>query len=737
MNEVTFRHDGAVSRGLPAGRADDSAPARGGARIAPMVTQYLNIARRRKWLVLGAVVVALALGLGVTMIMTPQYTARATIEIQRESMNIVRVQGVEPETTTADMEFYQTQYGILESDALAQRVATNLNLFDDPAFFSRMGSRLAEQWFRNGRPIPGVSTRDQRIQAAGALLSRYVSIAPVRLSRLVRIYFSSPDPSFSAQVVQAWTRNFIESSLERRFEATSYARRFLEERLGQLRTRLDESERRLVAYASREGIVSLPGSAEAGERSIVADNLATLNRAHSQAVADRMQAESRLGSGRGATPESLQNTAINGLRQRRAELQSDYSRMMVQFDPDYPPAVAARQQIAALDTAIAREEARVQSSLGGTYRSSVEREQRLAQQVDTLKADVLDLRRRSIQYNIFSRDVDTNRQLYDALLQRYKEIGIAAGVGINNISIVDPAEVPTAPSSTKLVLNLLLALIAGLAVGGALALFVEQIDDAIGDPSELKTILDLPILGVVPNIKGTEPAEALEDRKSDISEAYFTVQSNLAFTTDHGVPRSLLVTSSQPGEGKTTTAYALAKMLGRAGRKVLFIDGDMRSPSVHHLLSLPNERGLSNFLTGDDNLEGLIQRRKDLNLAVMTAGPHPPSAAELLSGNRMEMLIGRVAEAFDQIIVDAPPVMGLADAPLFSRHMEGVIFVVRAHSSRASTVRVAIERLAAAHAHIFGAVLTRFETKRAYYGYGYDRGYGYGYGYGDGEEAKT
>jgi succinoglycan biosynthesis transport protein ExoP len=734
MNELNFRHEGAVSRSLSTGSADDAPPGRAGAaRIAPLVTQYLNVARRRKWLILGAIAVALALGVGLTLMMTPQYTAKATLEIQRESFNIVRVQGVEPETSTADQEFYQTQYGILESDALAQRVATNLNLFNNQAFFTLMRSNQATQWFQNGRPIAGASTRELRIQKAGELLSQHLSIAPVRLSRLVHISFSSPDPSFSALVVQAWTRNFIESSLERRFEATSYARRFLETRLEQLRTRLDESERRLVAYATQQGIVSLPGSTEAGERSVVADDLANLNRARSLATADRVQAESRIG--RGATTETLENPAINGLRQRRAELQGEYSRMMVQFDPEYPPAAAARQQIAALDAAIAREESRIQTSLRGTYQSSVERERQLTERVNALQSGVLDLRRRSIQYNIFSREVDTNRQLYDALLQRYKEIGIAAGVGINNISVVDPAQVPVVPSSPKLLLNLLLALMAGLAVGGALALFVEQIDDAIADPSELRSMLDLPILGVVPNIKGSEPVEALDDRKSDISEAYLTVQSNLAFTTDHGVPRNLLVTSGQPGEGKTTTAYALAKMLGRTGRKVLFIDGDMRSPAVHHLFDLPNERGLSNFLSGDDNIDGLIQRREDLNLAVITAGPQPPSAAELLSGNRVELLIGRMAKLFDHIIVDSPPVMGLADAPLFSRRMEGVIFVVRANSSRASTVRVAIDRLASAQAHILGAVLTRFEVKRAHYGQGYDLGYGYGYG--DTEEATA
>jgi polysaccharide biosynthesis transport protein len=734
MNELNFRReDVAASQPLPVNGGDD-AGRNGRFRVAPLLTQYLNIARRRKWLILGAIATALALGLVLTLMMTPQYTSRSTVEIQRENYNIVRVQGVEPETSSVDLEFYQTQYGILESDALAQRVATNLRLFDDPSFFAMMGSRLATEWFQDGRPITSASTRERRIQAAGQILSRRVSIAPVRLSRLVHVSFTSPDPAFSQRVVEAWNRNFIESTLERRFEATSYARRFLEERLAQLRTRLDESERRLVAYATREGIVNLPASSPAageggitGERSIIADDLTALNRARSQAVADRVLAQSRLRAGQGAVSEGLANPAINGLRERRAELNAEYSRMLVQFEPAYPPALAMREQIRSLDTAIAREEGRVRDTLRGDFAASQERERQLSSGVETLKSGLLDLRRRSIQYNIFQRDVDTNRQLYDALLQRYKEIGVAGGVGINNIAVVDPAQVPQVPSSPKLLINLLLAMIFGLAIGSGLALVLEQIDDAIGDPSELQSALNLPMLGIVPNQKDGEPLDALEDRKSDISEAYLTVQSSLAFSTDHGIPRNFLVTSGQPGEGKTTTAYALARVLARTGRKVLFVDGDMRSPSVHHLLNVNNERGLSSFLAGDDDLDGMVQWRKDLNLAVLAAGPQPPSAAELLSGSRVELLLDRLAQQFDHVIVDAPPVMGLADAPLLGSRMEGVIFVVRAHSSRTSAARVALARLTAAQARIFGAVLTRFEAKRAYYGYGYDYGYGYGY----------
>lgn len=733
MNDMNFGREGAISSPNGADAAHAEALKTPKTNVT-LLTHYLAIARRRKWVVLGALVTALAIGLITTLMMTRQYTATSTIEIQRENYNIVRVQGVEPETSSIDMEFYQTQYGLLRSQSLAERVATDLRLYDQPSFFQMFGHSGAGNWFDGTRVRPGASTREQRIHAAGGILLRGVGIAPVRLSRLVDVNFTSPDPDFSARVVDAWGRHFIEATLERRINATSYARRFLEQRLAQLRTRLDESERVLVGYASRENIINLPGptpvtgetgSTGAGERSIVAEDLSAINRELARATADRVAAESRLRTPSGSVPEALNNQAITGLRQRRAELAAEHSRLMVQFEPQYPPAVAVRQQMQQLDLAIAREETRVGSTLRGTYDSSVAREQDLAGRVESLKGNLIDLRRRSIQYNMYQRDVDTNRQLYDALLQRYKEIGVAGGVGVNNISVVDPPLVPNRPSSPRLLINLLLALLAGTAVGLGLALALEQIDDAISDPSEVNDLFSLPSLGAIPNLKD-DPLAGLQDRKSDISEAYLAVQANLAFSTDHGMPRTLAVTSTGPGEGKSITAYALALSLARTGRKTLLIDADMRSPSVHHLAGVTNEKGLSNFLSGDNEVDALVRKTSEPGVFLLTAGPQPPSAAELLASSRLEVLVKQLSASFDVIVVDAPPVMGLADGPRIASQVEGVVFVVRANATRARSARFAIGRLASSQARILGVVLSRFEARRAYYGSGYAYGYGYG-----------
>lgn len=699
----------------------------------PLIRRLMRVAMRWRYVILGAVAVCMIAGLIVTLLMTPKFTATATIEVSRDAARITDFQGVERETSIADQEFYQTQYGLLRSRSLAERVATELRLVDDPAFFERFDIDQDKPAFQRtgGRYVN--AGRAERRRIAGEVLLDHVRIEPTRLSRLVDILFTSPDADFSAKVANRWAQSFIETHLERKVQATSYGRVALQRQLAQLKERLDQSQRQLVSYAAEQRIINLPvpgGDSTRGmsERSIIADELAALNGALSQATADRIQAQARVEQGgrAGATTEALRNVAINNLRQRRAELAADYQRLMVQFEPEYPAAKAIKSQIDQLDRSIGREEGRVTGSLNAEYREADQREKALRERVEQLKESYLDQRRRSIQYNIYQGEVDTNRALYDGLLQRFKEIGVAGGVGVNNISIVDAADVPQRPSSPRLAINLLAALMVGLVLGGLLAYGLEQIDEAIADPAEVERRLGLPLLGSVPKLDSGEPKEALLDRKSELVDAYLAIQTNLEFTTEHGVPRSLAVTSTRPAEGKSTTSLSMATMLARAGRKVILVDGDMRSPSIHHLGGIDHNHGLSNFLTGTDDISGLTFEMQELGFTAMSAGPTPPNAAELLTGNRLQMLVDRLLQTYDHVVIDCPPVMGLADAPLIASRVDGVIYAVESHSIRSSLVRAALGRLAATNARVLGAVLTKFEVSKAHYGYGYDYGYGYG-----------
>ena len=700
-----------------------------------ILEHYLRVARRWRWVIAGAILGSVLLGVVVTLLMTPQYTAVSTIEISREADQVTNIEGVERETSVADQEFYQTQYGLLRARSLAERVAAELGVVDRPEFFEMFRSDGADDpafEISNGRYR--AEGRAERQREAAKILLDQVGINPTRLSRLVDISFTSPDAQFSAQVANAWAENFIEINLERKVQSTSYGRTALQRQLAEYKDRLDESQRQLVTYASNQEIINLPSQAVGDgsttqERSIVVDNLAALNSALNEATADRIAAEARFrqAGGSGSSAEALSNYAINNLRQKRAELESEYQELMVRFEPGYPQAQSLQSRIGELSRAIEREESRVSASVQAEYRQALAREQALQQRVSALKNDYLDLRRRSIQYNIFQQEVDTNRALYDGLLQRFKEIGVAAGVGVNNIAIVDTAAVPEFPSSPQLLLNLAISILAGLGLGAALAFALEQLDEAIADPSEVEHRLGLPLLGSVPKVDdGGTPRDALLDRKSELVDAYIAVQTNLAFTTERGVPRSFSVTSTRPAEGKSTTSLALATMLARSGKRVILIDGDMRSPSVHHLGNVGHDHGVSNFLAGDDNYESSIFHMDDLNLDAMSAGPIPPNAAELLTGTRMRQLIDRLHENYDHVVVDSPPVMGLADAPLIAGHVDGVIYAVESHGIRSSQVKTALSRLAAVRTRICGAVLTKFEARKAHYGYGYEYGYGYG-----------
>lgn len=698
----------------------------------PILIQLLDIVRRRKWIIIGSTLAVFMLGLVGSLLMTPRYTASAVIEIQREDNSMIEVDGASSKASMIDQEFYETQYGLLRSQTLAERVAQRLRLQDNQKFFEEMGVKPPAGWFVNGHPTTGAKARNERRRVAGELLLKTFNLEPDRLSRLVRLRFTSPDPALSQSVVNAWAKEFVQLTQERKIDASAYAREFLENRLNQLRGRIDSSERQLVDYASRESIVNLPGTVQengktSGERSLLVDDLSTLNQELSRATADRVRAESRLASGSDTSTEALDNTALAGLRQKRAEVAADYAKMMTQFQPDYPPARGLKSQLDQLDRAINSEVSRVGGSISSVYRAARDREVKLQRQVDQLTQRVLDLRRRSIQYNILEREADTNRQLYDGLLQRYKAIGVGGGVGTNNILMVDQAQLPERPSSPKLLLNLLFATMAGFGIGLIAAFLREQIDQGVSDPAQVERTIGVPLLGTVPRSDG-ELSEQLRNQKSSIGEAYLSLRTKLGFATDHGLPRTLGVTSSQPMEGKSTTSLALAQSIARSGKRVLLVDADMRSPSQHVLVGVANDAGLSNVLSGGATIAQLAQPTEFANMFILPGGPTPPSAPELLASSSFDAALTDALTHFDHIVFDAPPVMGLADAPILGSKVEGIVFVIEFARTKQGMAQVAVDRLMGAHANLLGVVLTKFDSKRASSSYGYDYGYGYGYG---------
>ncbi|WP_132999531.1 GumC family protein [Luteimonas arsenica] len=710
---------------------------RGGDEDEIDLLAYWRILVKRKWLVLGVLGTVVALALITTLMMPPVYRATAVLQIDRESVQILQVEGV-GNAEAAAPDFLTTQYELLKSRALAERVANELNIdaatverLDSTGWWQRATSALRPQAASAGDE-PGTDETGEADALVGlgqavGIVRRGLTVEPVRNSRLVRVHFDSTLPAFSARVVNAVADGFIAHAIERKFDASSYASKYIEEQLALAKGRLEESERALVAFATKENIVR---SGE-GSQSLESQNLGALNAALAAAQNDRIRAQAAWSqvSGGGQLPAAaISGSILNTLQQQRATLNAEYQQQLKTFKPEYPSMLALKGQIDEVDRQIAQERNAVRASIKAEYDAAQSRENMLVAQIDGLRTKTLDVDSRSIDYNILSREVDTNRQLYDSLLQRYKEVGVAAGAGVgtNNISIVDRAIPPTGRFKPNLPLNLAIGMMLGLMLGVLLAFVLEFLDDTLKGPEDVEQQLRLAVLGIIPHLKKQTVAQAMADPRSAFAEAYRSVRTALQFSTDHGVPKVLLVTSPSASEGKSTTAHTLARNFAQLGKRVLLIEGDLRNPSLHRVLGVRSDTGLSSLLAGAASANQVIMDTDDERLKVVLAGPLPPNPAELLSGSRLLSMLTVAAEKYDQVIIDGPPVLGIADAPILSNVAGGTLLVIQAGNTRIKTAQAAIKRLAAARAHVVGAILTHYDAKVAGYGYDYASYYSYG-----------
>jgi len=695
------------------------------------LTRSLRIAFKHRWVILGAFVAALVIGLAITLLSTRIYTASATLQIDRQATQVLgeMADAAPIESMVQGEEFFQTQYGLLRSRSLAERVVDGLGLASSDAFLEQMKIDAP----RSEEGSAAERTRRRRELVIKTMQQNF-HVAPVRGSRLVGISFDSPNPNLSARVVNAFAEAFIKSNLDRRFESTDYVRDFLEERIAQTKSRLEDAERQLVSYAGQQQIINFSDSTEpnAQQESLVSRTLAALNASLAEAQANRVAAEARWRQANSSAlmtlPEVLQNPAVQRLSEERAKVSAEYRQKLSIYKPDYPEMQQLSERLAELDNEIAGIASSIRSSIQAQYQVAASEERALQGRVNGLKGDVLDLRNRSIQYNILQREVDTSRTLYDGLLQRYKEVGVAGGVTANNISIVDRAQTPSRPSKPNLLLNIAIAGLIGLGLGVLSALLLEALDETLEKPEDIEEKLGLPVLGAVPLLdKGVAPTTALSDVRSGFSEAYYSIRTALQFSTPEGAPASLLVTSSRAAEGKSTTAYAIALNLARIGHKVLLADGDLRNPSMHRVVGVENDAGMSNLLSGNGELSTLTKRTPQDGLDFLPCGPLPPNPAELWGGDRLPKLLQEVSAFYDHIVIDGPPVLGFADAPLLASAVQGTVLVVESKQTRRAQARGALRRLTIGDTHILGAILTKFNVKATRYG-GYDYAYDYNYG---------
>lgn len=690
-------------------------------RSPPPRQRHLDLAAivaillRWRWLILGAVAGGLLLGILVTMVTKPMYRSDVTLEVNPPSVAIMaddqqRDQGTSPQS----WDYVVTQVGLLQSRSIAERAAQDLNLANNRDFVG---------------DIPDAATR---LDIAASKVASGLEVEMPRQGQLIHFSYVAETPQLSASIANQIAESFISSNLQRRYDSSAYARKFLEQQIAKTRGDLELSERKLAAYAQAQGIIITEtgddGTSKSDVSSLQGESLVALNRALADATARRVAAEGayRSGSAVGVTSEVAASTQV--LRQTRAGLEADYQDKRQAMKPDHPEMLSLRSRIEELDRQIARESGQASAgrnnSLLADYRGALAAENALRSRVAGLKGSVLDLRGRSIQYNILKREVDTNRSLYDALLQRFKEVGVAGGIGTAPVSIVDRADVPGGPYKPNLIFNLLAGLLAGLIAGLGVAFALEFLNDVIKTREDVRNKLGLACLGAIPKSAADSAfVEELKDIKSNVSEAYSTVVASLRFSTEDGLPRTLVVTSTRPTEGKSSSSLALAQNFARRGVTVLLIDADMRKPAFR---ASNDKVGLTRLLTDDkEAVGGHILPTQFPDLYLMPSGPLPPNPADLLSSVRFRQILEEASSHVGVIIIDAPPVLGLADSPLLASVAEHVMFVVESGKTRTKAAIEAIGQLRNAGAHIVGATLTKANEDVGGYGYGY-KGYGYG-----------
>lgn len=693
---------------------------------------YWQLLVKRRWLILGVLSTAVAIALLQTLLTTPIYRATTVIEIEKDNIQVIDVRGMSQTSVDYSPGENQTQFGLLNSRSLAERVAEDSNLVESdigkrlhpPSWLARLGALLGLS-SSSRSPATVADDRTGKLRAATEIVQDGLTVEPVRSSHLVRIHFDSTIPAFSAQVANAVADGFIASTMDRSFGASSYAKKYLEEQLALLKSRLEESDRALVAFAQRENIVPSKDGA-----SLVSENLTNLNASLAHAQDQRIRAEARWNAAKAANgmampSDMLANPVLQSLLQQQAQLQAQYQDKLQTFKPDYPVMLALAGQSEGVKKQIANEISNVRASVKAEYDAATAGERMLEQQIDKLRVQTLDVDGRTIQYNILKRDSETNLQLYNALLQRYKEVGIAGGVKSSNISIVDRAEIPIRRYSPSLPRNLGFGFLAGSMLGILMALLLEYLDDTLRTPQDIEKHLQMPVLGIIPKLVKQSPEEVQKDPRSAFSESYRSVRTALQFCTDRGTPKILLITSPASGEGKSTAALTLARGLSQLGKQVLLIEGDMRRPSLAKTLRRPADVGLSNLLAGGITMAQAVMKTENPRLHVIFSGPVPPNPTELLAGPKMISLLMTAGMKYDQIIIDGPPVLGIADAPVLANIATGTLLITKSAATQISSAKASIKRLHAAHARLIGAMINQHNHKAAGYGYNY---YGYGYG---------
>ncbi len=720
-----------------------------GSRFNPL--QLLVYLVRYRLLIIVILALGVLAGWLVTLAMPYKYRSEAMIEIAPPAMTIMKDMQVLDEG--ADVRTLKTALEKLKSRELLRRVVHELGLtrrkdflnsntgFSFRALVSRATGHLGGAGGGNEDERPSVEELEQLVIDR---LKDNLRLNLKRGTRIISISYSSTTPEYARRIPNQVANSYIASKLDQTAETSGMARQFIAEQVQEIKKKLEAAEKRLVAYAKEAGI-----TLDNKEGSLIAANIKAINEALSEAIQERLKYERlvrMIRKGKSMQlPDVINSEAIQKYREKIVELRAQYRQKLRLFKPDYPEMRELKAQIDELQRLLGEDVRAIASSIELKYQVAVQKEKDLRRKLKELEEKQAEYQDKNITYTILKREVDSYRSQYQSLIDKLNKLSVAAEIQNKSASIVQYAVKPLDPYSPRLGLNLALALMLSAGLAGGLIFILEQLHNTFDSPDHLENELKLPVLGLLPKVPENKLAEMLADPRSSLSEAFYTLRTSLQFTGTESAPKTLLVTSTEPQEGKSTIATKLAESFGMLGMNVLLIDADMRKPIQHRRAGIPNTIGLSNLLTNtvpvthvDAEVE-IMRNTPWKNVWLVTAGTLPPNPANLLASQKMGMFVEACRQRFDIVIIDAPPVMGFADALLLSRLVEATMLVVAAKQASRKSVQGALKRLQSAGGYVVGTVMNRFEVDSIEYRYMYRySNYGYlSYGYGDEDAANA
>jgi len=761
MKKRNIIPDNLIAAGGPLAAADGYLPSTEFRNAIPQsaddeieIRDLIDVLIRRKWLIISILSFVFISTLIFTLASTKIYKATAVIEVTRQAPKVTKFEEVVA-SELQTREYYETQVDLLGSQPLAERVIDKMRLNEHPAVrrivfddgkkhFISKNIKALIAWLR-GRETPSktsqITQETLNHQKLLKLFQKNLSVLSKRNAMLIDLTFTTSDRKLSQNIINTLADEFVSWKMENKLESSKLARTFLMKQIDRAKITLEKSEEQLNEFSQNSGIVSLDSKLNS-----VYSQLEKLNEGMADAENDLIAKEALYNQAQTSDPANLPQVqgsmVIGDLKADYARLRSEYEYLTVTFHDDYPQVKALKARMNSILRRINTEERRIFQVIKNDYQTGLKRKQTMQERLKRQKKLALELNERATQYKIMLREVDTNKAIYQSLLERTKEIESMVGISASNIQIVQRASMPIFPYKPKVLLNLLLAVAIGLFLGVGGAFLQEYHADAITDPDQITERFQIPILGIVPIVKMADnPIEKIynTDPRNPLSEALRTTKVSIQLSGAGEHSQSLLITSSLPGEGKTTLALNLALAFADSGEKVVLIDADLRKPRIHSLFPSADKagsHGLSNYLAGMEQ-KCTSGRSGIKNLNIIFSGPVPPNPVELLASNRFTQLIEYLKKECDRVIIDAPPHLGYADILVLSQHVDGVILV----SSIGETTRTALRHFKKSmlnvNANILGCIVNKLNLSKKYgYNAYYQHYRTYGYNYSP-NQAKT